>query len=222
MRNLILSAVLAGTSLFGLTAQAADAPVLLEAPKAAMNLEAGKQYVELNTAVPVSKPGKIEVVELFWYGCPHCYSFEPTINPWAEKLPADVNFVRIPAMFGGVWDIHGQAFITLETMQVEHKVHKAVFEAIQKEGKKLANPEAFADFVATQGVDREAFLNTYNSFGVKGQVANAKRLAMAYQITGVPSMIVNGKYRFDIGSSGGPEQTLQVADQLIAKERAAK
>ena len=213
MRNLILSAVLASTSLFGLTAQAADAP---------MTVEAGKQYVELSAAVPVSKPGKIEVVELFWYGCPHCYSFEPTINPWAEKLPADVNFVRIPAMFGGVWDIHGQAFITLETMQVEHKVHQAVFEAIQKEGQKLANAEDFADFVATQGIDKEAFLNTYNSFGVKGQVANAKRLAMAYQISGVPSMIVNGKYRFDIGSAGGPEQALQVADQLIAKERAAK
>lgn len=222
MRNLMLSAVLASTSLFGLAAQAADAPVLLEAPNAAMKLEAGKQYFELNAAVPVSKPGKIEVVELFWYGCPHCFHFEPTINPWVETLPADVNFVRIPAMFGGVWDIHGQAFITLETMQVEHKVHKAIFEAIQTDGKKLATPEEFADFVATQGIDKDAFLNTYNSFGVKGQVANAKRLAMAYQISGVPSMIVNGKYRFDLGSSGGPEQTLQVADQLIAKERAAK
>lgn len=213
MRNLIFSAVLASASLFALTAQATDAPMVLEA---------GKQYTELNSAVPVSKPGKIEVVELFWYGCPHCFHFEPTINPWIETLPADVNFIRIPAMFGGVWDIHGQAFITLETMQVEHKVHKAIFEAIQTEGKKLATPEEFADFIATQGVDREAFLNTYNSFGVKGQVANAKRLAMAYQITGVPSMVVNGKYRFDIGSSGGPEQTLQVADQLIAKERVAK
>lgn len=213
MRNLILSAVLAGTSLFGLSAQAADAP---------LNLEAGKQYVELGSAVPISKPGKIEVVELFWYGCPHCFHFEPTINPWIEQLPDDVNFVRIPAMFGGVWDIHGQAFITLETMQVEGKVHEAIFKAIQEDGKKLATPEALADFLATQGIDRDTFLNTYNSFGVKGQVANAKRLAMAYQVTGVPSMVVNGKYRFDIGSSGGPEQTLQVADQLIAKERAAK
>lgn len=213
MRNLMLSAALLGASIFGVAAQAADAPI---------QLEAGKQYVELSSAVPVSKPGKIEVVELFWYGCPHCFHFEPTINPWIEKLPSDVNFVRIPAMFGGVWDIHGQAFITLETMQVEHKVHQAVFEAIQNGGKKLATPEAFADFLATQGIDRDAFLNTYNSFGVKGQVANAKRLAMAYQISGVPSMVVNGKYRFDIGSSGGPEQTLQVADQLIAKERAAK
>jgi thiol:disulfide interchange protein DsbA len=213
MRNLILSAVLAGTSLFGLTAQAADAP---------LNLEAGKQYVELGSAVAISKPGKIEVVELFWYGCPHCFHFEPTINPWIKQLPEDVNFVRLPAMFGGVWDIHGQAFIALETMQVEGKVHQAIFKAIQEDGKKLATPEELADFLATQGIDRDIFLSTYNSFGVKGQVANAKRLAMAYQVTGVPSMVVNGKYRFDIGSSGGPEQALQVADQLIARERAAK
>ena len=211
MRNLIFSAVLTTASLIGMTATAT----------AAEPIEAGKQYVELSSPVPVSKPGKIEVVELFWYGCPHCYHFEPTINPWIEKLPQDVNFVRIPAMFGGVWDIHGQLFITLETMQVEKQVHKAVFDAIQKDGKKLATPEEMAEFLATQGIDSETFLKTYNSFGVKGQVANAKRLGMAYQISGVPTMIVNGKYRFDIGSSGGPEQALNVADQLIAKERAA-
>ncbi|CAD5107419.1 thiol:disulfide interchange protein DsbA/DsbL [Zestomonas carbonaria] len=209
MRNLIVSAALVATSLFGLSAQAAEP------------IQAGKQYVELSSPVPVSKPGKIEVVELFWYGCPHCYQFEPYINPWAEKLPEDVNFVRIPAMFGGVWNVHGQLFITLETMGVEHKVHTAVFEAIHKEGKKLATPEEMADFLAAQGVDKDAFLKTFNSFGVKGQMEKAKKLAMAYQITGVPVLVVNGKYRFDIGSAGGPTQALDVADQLIAKERAA-
>lgn len=209
MRNLILSAVLATASLFGVTAHADD-------------IEAGKQYVELSNPVPISKPGKIEVVELFWYGCPHCYQFEPTLNPWVERLPSDVNFVRIPALFGGLWNAHGQMFITLESMKVEHKVHDAVFRAIHKEGRKLATPEEMADFLVTQDVDREAFLKAYNSFGVKSQMEKAKKLAMAYQINGVPVMIVNGKYRFDISSSGGPEQTLQVADHLIAKERAAK
>ncbi|KAB0547147.1 thiol:disulfide interchange protein DsbA/DsbL [Pseudomonas argentinensis] len=209
MRNLILSAVLATASLFGVTAHADD-------------IEAGKQYVELSNPVPISKPGKIEVVELFWYGCPHCYQFEPTLNPWVEKLPSDVNFVRIPALFGGLWNAHGQMFITLESMKVEHKVHDAVFRAIHKEGRKLATPEEMADFLVTQDIDREAFLKAYNSFGVKSQMEKAKKLAMAYQINGVPVMIVNGKYRFDISSSGGPEQTLQVADHLIAKERAAK
>jgi thiol:disulfide interchange protein DsbA len=211
MRNLILSAALVTASLFGMTAQAADVP-----------LEAGKTYVELTNPVPVSEPGKIEVVELFWYGCPHCYAFEPTINPWVEKLPSDVNFRRIPAMFGGPWDAHGQLFLTLEAMGVEHKVHNAVFNAIQKEGKRLTKPDEMADFVATQGVDKDKFLATFNSFAIQGQIKQAKELAQKYGVQGVPTMIVNGKYRFDLGTTGGPEQTLNVADQLIAKERAAK
>jgi thiol:disulfide interchange protein DsbA len=194
-----------------MTAQAADVP-----------LEAGKTYVELTNPVPVSVPGKIEVVELFWYGCPHCYAFEPTINPWAEKLPSDVNFKRIPAMFGGPWDAHGQLFLTLEAMGVEHKVHNAVFDAIQKQGKRLTKPDEMADFVATQGVDKDKFLATFNSFAIQGQIKQAKELAQKYGVQGVPTLIVNGKYRFDLGSTGGPEQTLNVADQLIAKERAAK
>ena len=211
MRNLILSAALVTASLFGITAHAADVP-----------REAGKPCVELAKPVAVSVPGKIEVVELFWYGCPHCYAFEPTINPWAEKLPKDVNFKRIPAMFGGPWDAHGQLFLTLEAMGVEHKVHNAVFEAIQKQGKRLTKPEDMADFVATQGVDKEKFLATFNSFAIKGQIEAAKKLAVAYGVQGVPTLIVNGKYRFDLGTTGGPEATLNVADQLIAKERAAK
>ncbi|MEK1905849.1 MAG: thiol:disulfide interchange protein DsbA/DsbL [Pseudomonas sp.] len=209
MRNLIFSAALATLSLFGLSAQAET-------------IEAGNQYVELSSPVPVSEPGKIEVVELFWYGCPHCYQFEPTLNPWIDKLPEDVHFVRIPAMFGGVWDVHGQLFITLESMGVERQVHKAVFDAIHKEGKKLATADEMADFVATLGVDKDKFLSTFNSFAVKGQMEKAKKLAVAYQISGVPTLIVNGKYRFDVRSSGGPEQTLDVANQLIAKERAAR
>ena len=211
MRNLILSAALVSASLFGMSVQAADVP-----------LEAGKTYVELSNAVPVSVPGKVEVVELFWYGCPHCYSFEPVVNPWAEKLPADVNFVRIPAMFGGPWDAHGQMFLTLEAMGVENKVHSAVFNAIQKEGKRLTDKNEMADFLATQGVDKDKFLATFDSFAIKGQITKAKELAKKYEIPGVPTMVVNGKYRFDLGTAGGPEQTLNVADQLIAKERAAQ
>ncbi|MBV1816314.1 thiol:disulfide interchange protein DsbA/DsbL [Pseudomonas viridiflava] len=210
MRNLIISAALVAASLFGMSAQAAEPA------------QAGKpQYVELSSAVPVAVPGKIEVVELFWYGCPHCYAFEPTINPWVEKLPSDVNFVRIPAMFGGPWDAHGQLFITLDTMGVEHKVHAAVFDAIQKGGKRLTDKNDMADFVATQGVNKDEFLKTFDSFAVKGKIAQYKELAKKYEVTGVPTMIVNGKYRFDLGSAGGAEATLQVADQLIAKERAA-
>ncbi|EXF43743.1 thiol:disulfide interchange protein DsbA [Pseudomonas sp. BAY1663] len=209
MRNFLLTAVLAAVSLFGLVAQAAE-------------FQAGKEYVELSSPVPVADAGKVEVVELFWYGCPHCYQFEPVINPWVAQLPEDVDFKRIPAMFGGLWNAHGQLFITLEAMGVEQQVHDAVFAAYHQERKKLATPEEMADFLAGQGVDKQAFLKAYNSFGVRSRVEQAKKLGMAYQITGVPVMIVNGKYRFDLGSAGGPERTLEVADFLIEKERAAR
>jgi thiol:disulfide interchange protein DsbA len=178
-------------------------------------------YVELSNPVQVAVPGKIEVVELFWYGCPHCYAFEPVINPWAEKLPSDVNFVRIPALFGGAWDAHGQMFLTLEAMGVENKVHAAVFNAIQKEHKKLVEKDEMADFLATQGVDKDKFLNTFDSFAIKGKIVQARELAKKYGITGVPTMVINGKYRFDIGSAGGAEQALQLADKLVKQERAA-
>jgi thiol:disulfide interchange protein DsbA len=125
-------------------------------------------------------------------------------------------------MFGGLWNVHGQMFITLNAMGVEPKVHAAVFDGIHEQGKKLATPEEMAEFLAGQGVDKAKFLSTYNSFAVKGLVEKAKKLGAAYQISGVPTLVVNGKYRFDIGSSGGPQQALQVADQLISKERTAQ
>jgi thiol:disulfide interchange protein DsbA len=125
-------------------------------------------------------------------------------------------------MFGGPWDAHGQLFLTLDAMGVENKVHAAIFNAIQKEGKRLTDKNDMADFVATQGVDKDKFLQTFDSFAIKGKIAQAKELAKKYEVSGVPTLIVNGKYRFDLGTAGGPEQALNVADQLIAKERAAE
>lgn len=208
MRKLLLGAAVALSALMGLSSVQA-APV------------AGKEYVELKTPVEVAEPGKIEVVEMFWYGCGHCYQFEPYVNKWAETLPEDVNFVRMPALFGNIWDVHGQLFLTLESMGVEPQVHEAIFNAIHQQRKRLATPDEMADFLAVQGVDKDAFLKAYNSFGVKTQMEKYRKLAMAYQVQGVPTMLVNGKYRFDIVSAGGPTQALQVADFLIEKERSA-
>jgi thiol:disulfide interchange protein DsbA len=209
MRKLILSAVLAGASLLGILA-----------PVHAAEFEAGKHYTELRNPVPVAVPGKIEVVEMFWYGCPHCYHLEPALREWSKKLPADVNFIHVPALFGNLWQIHGQLFLALESMGVESKVRTAVFEAIQKQGNRLKTPEEMAEFLAGHGVDKAKFLATYNSFAIKGQMQKAMKLGMAYQVTGVPALIVNGKYRLNVPSSE-PEQLLKLADFLIEKERAA-
>lgn len=193
-----------------------------QADEATAPFKAEEHYVVLPTAIPVAVPGKIEVVELFWYGCPHCYQFEPKLNPWIKSLPADVNFRRIPALFGGLWNAHGQLFLTLEAMGVEPKVHEAIFEAIHKQGLKLATPAEMGDFLAKEGIDREAFLKTFDSFAVKGNMEKARQLAMAYKVKGVPALIVNGKYRFDIGSAGGEEQALKLGDYLISQERTAR
>lgn len=212
MRTLVSAFLLAVASL----------STCVQADDATPPFKADEHYVVLPAAIPVATPGKIEVVELFWYGCPHCYQFEPKLNPWIKSLPADVQFRRIPALFGGLWNAHGQMFLTLEAMGVEPKVHEAIFEAIHKQGLKLATPAEMSDFLARQGVDSEAFLKTFDSFAVKGNMEKARQLAMAYKIKGVPALIVNGKYRFDIGSAGGEEQALKLGDYLISKERAAR
>jgi len=180
------------------------------------------QYTELATPVPTADPGKIEVVELFWYGCGHCYQFEPYINEWAKSLPDDVNLVRLPALFGRLWDVHGQLFFALEALKAPHSVHVAVFNAIHQQGKILATPNEMADFLAPLGIDKETFLKTYNSFGVKAQMEKTKKQLLSYQVTGVPTLVVGGKYVFGVGQAGGAEAALQLANQLIAQERAAR
>lgn len=210
MRSILLGSLLALTTSMVI-------PAVQAAP-----YTAGKEYVELAAPVAVSDSSKVEVVELFWYGCPHCYQFEPTLEPWVAQLPEDVSFKRIPAMFGGVWNLHGQVFLTLEQMQVDPSVHKAIFDALHQQGLRLSTIDSMADFLANKGVDKETFLKTYNSFAIKRQVESAKKLAMQYQITGVPVMIVDGKYRFDLGTAGGPEAALQVADFLIEQERSTR
>lgn len=209
MRNLLMSAVLVGASLLGSTVFAQEAVE-------------GRHYAVLSSPVPVAQPEKIEVVELFWYGCPHCYQLEATINPWSAALPEDVNFVRVPAMFGGIWNLHGQLFYTLENLKVDEAVHSSIFNALHNQGRKLSSMNEITQFVATQGVDKDTFVKTWNSFSVKSQMEKAKKLAVAYQISGVPAVVINGKYRFDIGMAGGLQQTVDVADALIEKERQAK
>lgn len=209
MRKLLMPALLLVASLFS-TAVLALEPV------------EGRNYIALNSPVPTQQPEKVEVVAMFGYSCPYCYQLESSLTPWSASLADDVDFIRVPAMFGGTWDLHGQLFYTLQTMQVLDQMHDTIFDALHNANRKLSSVNQIASFVAEHGIDKEVFLKTWNSFSVKSQVEKAKKLALAYQVSGVPTLVVNGKYRFDVGMAGGMQETVDVADSLIEKERHSK
>lgn len=183
------------------------------------NYQAGVDYIELPSAAPTQEPDKIEVAELFWYGCGHCFSFEPIISDWRKTLPEDVNFRPVPAFFGGLWDTHGQLFYTLESLDQLDETHSAIFQAIHNQKNRLADEKAMIKLVTQYGVDEDEFRKTWASPGVKLKMTQAKRLAKAYRASGVPTLIVNGKYRIEGSMAGSFEEMLNIAEYLIDQER---
>lgn len=203
--SLLLVWVLAGVGL----AVAEDAPQFSE----------GKDYKTLPQEVPTRDKAKVEVVELFWYGCPHCYRFDPIISKWQKNLPADVDFWHSPAAFNKTWRTHAQAFYTAEALGVSKKMHQPLFDALARDRKTLNSEDALAKFFGQYQVEEDKFRKAYNSFSVKSKVEQAASRSVSYRATGVPALIVNGKYRIDSGTAGSFERMLKIADFLIAKER---
>jgi thiol:disulfide interchange protein DsbA len=181
----------------------------------------GVNYKVLKYPVKTSDPKKIEVVEEFWYGCPHCYHLLPLITPWAKQLPKDVDFKLLPAAFSKIWKLHAQTFYTAKALGVEEKLHQKIFDALARDHQRLFDEDSMADFFAKQGVNKENFKNAFNSFGVKVKLDEAIKRAKQYRITGVPTLIVNGKYTITASEAGSQENMLKVADYLIEKERKA-
>jgi len=181
----------------------------------------GTHYVKLGQAAPTSAPGKIEVVEFFWYGCPHCNAFEPALDAWQKKLPADVAFRRVPVAFRDEpFVAHQRIFFALESLGKVDAMHRKVFYAIHSEHARLDKPDEIAAFMEKNGIDKAKFLEAYNSFSTQTKTKQAAKLAEAYKLDGVPALGVNGKY-FTSGSLAGTnERMLQVADALIQKSRA--
>lgn len=209
MRTLLFSALLA---LGSLTSQAAMADSLV----------AGQHYTVLANPATTTQADKIEVVALFGYSCPYCYQLEPTLNEWKKDLPDDVSFVRMPAMFGGIWNLHGQMFYTLQALKADDSIHDAIFKGMHEQKRRLASLPEITTFVSSLGIDKADFEKAWNSFGVKSQMERAKKQAVAYQVSGVPTLVINGKYRYDIGMAGGLRETAEVGNLLIAKERGEK
>ncbi|HDS1041078.1 TPA: thiol:disulfide interchange protein DsbA/DsbL [Stenotrophomonas maltophilia] len=167
--------------------------------------------------------GKVEVAEIFGYVCPACAAFQPLVGPWKAGLPSDVNFVYVPAMFGGTWDNYGRAFYAAQTLGVQEKTHEALYAAIHSQqtlkGERGADSvEDIAKFYAGYGVDPKQFAATMGSFAVNAKTNAAKQFAQRSAISGTPSIIVNGKYL--VKGKSFPDM-LRIADHLIARERGA-
>lgn len=215
MKKMIAALLLLGSFLpFTVFAQDAAAPL-------AEKYQAGKHYKVISVPVRTTDPGKIEVNEAFWYGCPHCYHFEAPLEAWAKTLPADVYLERTPAIWRPAMEVHARAYYAAKQLNVLDSMHLIIFKAMQDEKKALANENEVAALFVAHGIDDAAIRKAYNSFSVQSQTRQADARARSYGIEGTPEIIVNGKYRISSHEAGSQEGMLQVASFLIEKERKA-
>lgn len=179
----------------------------------------GRDFVRVNPPVPVPPGGKIDVIEFFSFGCPHCYTFEPMLEAWLKRLPPHVAFRRVPVSFNAPFEGYAKVYYALEAMGLLEQMHKRVFAAIHVQRQRLDKDAELAAFVSSAGGDGAKFVETYKSFGVATKVRQGKQLFDAFKIDGVPTLGIHGRW-FTSGSlAGGHEKALAVADQLIERAR---
>ncbi len=190
---------------------------LLLLPAFGAEYTAGVHFDEIETPQPVQTGDKIEVVELFWYGCPHCYNLEPYIQKWLRNKPENAEYVPTPAVLRDSWAFHAGVYYTFEALGLVERLHGAFYDAIHKERRNIRSVEAFADWASEQGVDRKQIVDTFGSFGVDSKVRTARMLSERYGATGVPTIIVDGRYRATSTMAGGHEALMGMVDFLVAK-----
>lgn len=188
------------------------------AGSAVAEIKEGKDYAVIPQPQPTDAKGKVEVTEFFWYGCPHCHEFEPTLTKWLKTLPKDVVFRRIPADFGR-WTAGAKLYYALDTIGEEERLHKDLFDAIHLERLNFNLESEVTDWLVKKGVDRKKFSDAYNSFAVQSKVSRAQQLTRAYGLNGVPMVIIGGKYMTSNSMTGSFEALPPVMDELIAKVR---
>lgn len=182
----------------------------------------GHEYATLKKAQPVATGKKVEVLEFFWYRCPHCFQLEPSLGKWVKTLPKDAQIRRVPAVFREDWMPGAKIYYTLEQMGLIEKLHHKVFDSYHVDNINLNDPSVLGTWIAKQGVDRKKFEGIYNSFSTQSKATQGARLASAYAITGVPAFIIDGKYTTTMGMAGSETRLYEVLDQLIAKARAER
>ena len=176
-------------------------------------------YSTLPNALPVENPGKVEIAEFFWYGCIHCYNLEPLLEGWIPKLPQDVQFRRVPAVFNERWALDASIYYAFEALGLVDKLHRPLFDAIHKDRLKTDNPAALNEWLTRQGVDPKKFDATMKSFGVQSRVKRAIQVTSASRIEGTPALMVHGRYTISAEQGRTREGLIAAAERLIPVAR---
>ena len=181
--------------------------------------EEGKHYKRVDVPRTIDS-GKIEVLEFFWYGCPHCYSFEPYVSKWKQSQSDNVEFVRVPATFQPLWVLHARAYYALQMLDAGEKIHPKFFSEVHNKKNYMKTFDALTAFVQQHGVDQSEFIDAMNSFTVENQVRKARKLVTDYKLNGVPAVAVNGKYLISASMAGSYDNMIKIMNYLIEKETA--
>lgn len=185
--------------------------------------ELGTHYLRLSPTQPTSSnPDQVEVAEVFWYGCPHCFNFDPYLERWQATKPGYVNFVRVPAVWNPLLQLHARAFYTAEALGKGAEMHSELFREIHERGNMLETAAKLQVFFGRFGVDAATFTTTFESFAVQEKLQRADELNRRYRIQSVPTIIVNGKYTTDGGQAGSYDDLVALIDDLVATERAGR
>ena len=192
------------------------------AAKTDWQYQEGQHFSALPAAQGTSSaPGKIEVAEVFWYGCPHCYHLEPLLTDWVKKLPGDVAFVRIPVMWNPTNEIHARIYYTAEALGKLDRINPAMFTAIQVDSRPMTDEKDIQLLFEQNGVSAADFNKTFRSFSVESQLKRAKDLTVRYRVKGVPLLVIDGKYTTDGPAIRNQQDLLAVTEELIQRERSA-
>lgn len=183
------------------------------------NWVAGQHYFELDNPVRTNDASKVEVTELFWYGCPHCFRLEPAVEAWKGTISEDVDFQQVPVVFGRSWEPHARAYWVAAATGVLEQTHQPFFNAIHLDGKRMVREGELKAFFAPYGVTEEQFDQNYRGFATESRLKQTEARVNAYGITGVPAFIVNGKYRVNESSAGGQQALFDLINYLVEKER---
>ena len=190
---------------------------------AGAGFEEGVHYVELFQPLSVETPdNKIEVADVFWYGCPHCYKLEPALQKWKKTASGDIQVISIPGIMNPGWRIHAKAFYAAQAMGIMDKVHEPLFQAIHEQGRRLSSEGALLRFFASLGIDADKFKAAMDSMAVATKVQRAEKLGKESGLTGVPALIVAGRYRVLNSGVRSYDEIFQVVDFLVAKERSRR